>query len=209
MDVHISMLPSFHLATQTNRPQLLSVSLLTIIALTATIVLHFLHGLNPTLNLSLNSLLAILWTISFALLSWWSSSTLSHVCNQDNWDNDAGIAVCRMYKALFSFSLLGLVATLVAVGLDVKVRRGVEGRGRFAAIGLIGGGGKSRVLGDGHMDEHTDEHEDNPNPTAAGRQARGGEGYALPDEQFGYGDNDTGYHGAAGQIGRRSEEHWI
>jgi hypothetical protein len=123
--------------------------------------------------------------------------------------------VCRLYKALFSFSLLGLIATLVAVGLDVRVRRGVEGRGRFESIGLVegGGGGKSRVLADGHLDSHIDghmdEHESNPNPIAAGRQARGGEGYALPEEQFAYGDHDTEYHGAAGQLGRRSSEHWI
>jgi len=151
------------------------------------------------LNTLLNSLLALLWAVSFSLLSWWSSGTLSHVCSRDNWDSEVGVSVCRLYKALFSFSLLGLVSTLVALILDVHVQRQATARGRFQQIGLVsaGDGKGGRVDGD--------RHEANPNPSAA-RQKRGaGEGYVLPEEQFAYGD-DTTYQGAAGQVGRRSVE---
>jgi hypothetical protein len=177
--------------------QLLATALLTVVSLTCTIVLHIFYGLNSVLNTILNSILALLWAVSFALLSWWSSGTLSHVCNQDNWDNDMGIAVCRMYKALFSFGLLGLVATMVALGLDVHVQRQAGVRGRFQAIGMVRGHNGKSV--------RTDEHERNPDSSATRSQGNSRGGYALPEEQFVYGDN-TGYHGAGGQVGRKSLE---
>jgi hypothetical protein len=177
----------------------MSVSLLTILALTTTIILHCFYGLNPVLNTLLNSGLALLWAVSFSLLSWWSSGTLSHVCNKDSWESELGISVCRMYKALFSFSLLGLVSTLVALVLDVHVQRQATARGRFQQIGLVATDAKGL--------QPVGEHETNPNPHAA-RQKSGGTGYALPEEQFAYGDDMT-YHGAAGQIGRRSVEERI
>lgn len=180
---------------------LFAVSLLTILALTTTIVLHCFYGLNPVLNTALNSSLALLWSVGFSLLSWWSSGTLTHVCNTDNWDDDLGIAVCRLYKTLFSFALLGLVSTLLALLLDVRVQRSATKRGRFQQLQMLGGV-------DGKTDEDVHAHEANPNPAARkkhGQQKRGGEGYALPEEQFAY-DGDTAYHGAAGQVGRRSLE---
>ncbi|OAK96567.1 hypothetical protein IQ06DRAFT_44665 [Phaeosphaeriaceae sp. SRC1lsM3a] len=173
---------------------LMAVALLTLVCLTATIVLHCFYGLNPLLNTILNSVLAVLWAVSFALLSWWSSGTLSHVCSKDNWDDELGISVCRLYKALFSFSLLGLLSTIVALVLDVHVQRQAVARGRFQAIGM------------GEVNEKNDlgaEHESNPNPSASRQRRQNGGGYALPEEQFAYGD-DTGYHGAAGQAARRS-----
>lgn len=88
--------------------QLLTVSFLTVFFLSTTIVLHCCCGLNPRLNLFLNSGLLAIWTVGFALLTWWSSSTLGHVCNKVNWHNSDGIMVCRIYKALFAFSMLGL-----------------------------------------------------------------------------------------------------
>ncbi|KAH7397300.1 hypothetical protein BKA66DRAFT_238779 [Pyrenochaeta sp. MPI-SDFR-AT-0127] len=162
---------------------LFAVSLLTILALTTTIVLHCFYGLNPVLNTALNSSLALLWSVGFSLLSWWSS------------------AVCRLYKTLFSFALLGLVSTLLALLLDVRVQRSATKRGRFQQLQMLGGV-------DGKTDEDVHAHEANPNPAARkkhGQQKRGGEGYALPEEQFAY-DGDTAYHGAAGQVGRRSLE---
>ncbi|KAF1850303.1 uncharacterized protein K460DRAFT_273142 [Cucurbitaria berberidis CBS 394.84] len=184
---------------------LFAVSLLTILALTTTIVLHCFYGLNPVLNTSLNGALTLLWSVAFSLLSWWSSSTLSHVCNVDNWEDELGISVCRLYKALFSFALLGLVATLLALLLDVRVQRNATQRGTFQQLQMMGGGDGKREVGEQEHDEH-DEHEVHPNSTAArrnhGQQQRGGEGYALPEEQFAY--EDTAYQGAAGQVGRRS-----
>ncbi|KAF2472337.1 uncharacterized protein BDR25DRAFT_302579 [Lindgomyces ingoldianus] len=197
---------------------LLTVSLLTIFALTATIVLHCCCGLNPILNLVLNSVLAILWTLGFALLSWWSSGTLSHVCNRKNWDNETGVSICRIYKALFAFSLLGFLSTLLALGLDVRTHRSTTRRGKYNAMQTM----ESKRAFDAPDNVLTLEGpESNPNPSAAAaakkKPKRGErEGYAVPDEQFAYDDDererereDTSYHGAAGQVGRRSVEERI
>ncbi|KAL1642181.1 hypothetical protein SLS61_009795 [Didymella pomorum] len=182
---------------------LLAVSLLTILALAATIILHIRHGLNPTLNLILNGSLAILWALSFSLLAWWSSATLASACAVENWESELGQSVCRTYKALFSFALLGLVATLAAVGLDVHVLRSSTRKGRFQSLALQGG--KSRGAQEMDADVDAGIWDTNPNPTALREsRGRGGEGYALPEEQFGYAD--TEYAGAGGQIGRRSVE---
>lgn len=181
-------------------------SLLTLLTLTLTIALHTLHGLNPTLNLTLNTLLALLWGPSFALLSWWSASTLSSACAKTDWESDTGARVCQTYKALFSFALLGVVGTLAALGLDVHVLRRSERRGRFVSLGTVGGRKGAKRAG---MDEDVDEGIwdcNPPHPAALGgeRQHRG-QGYAVPEEQFGYAD--TGY-GGAGEVmaGRRSGE---
>lgn len=87
---------------------LLAVSVLTVLSLTATIILHFFYGLNPRLNTVLNAVLVVLWGLAFGLLTRWTSGTLAHVCKKDDWDNDMGMMVCRVYKALFSFTLFGL-----------------------------------------------------------------------------------------------------
>jgi hypothetical protein len=187
-----------------NTPQLLSVSLFTILSLTLTITLHFLHGLNPTLNLVLNASLSLVWAVSFSLLAWWSSSTLTRVCNAENWESGTGISVCRMYKALFSFALLGLVATLAALGLDVHVSRNSTMKGRFTSLRMSEGKRGGRNAGLHELDVDDGIWDTNPHPAALGSGGRGGEGYALPEEQFGYAD--TGYQGAAGQVGRRSME---
>ena len=168
-------------------------------------MLHCSYGLNHVLNIALNTALTLLWSMSFSLLSWWSSGTLTHVCNVDNWEDDVGISVCRLYKALFSFALFGLVSTLSALLLDIRVQRSATKRGRFQQLKVLSGGEPKRNDG---AQAH-EKHEANPNPTAAqrklGRVQRGGEGYALPQEQFTY-DEDMAYQGAAGQVGRRSLE---
>ncbi|KAF3037400.1 hypothetical protein E8E11_003301 [Didymella keratinophila] len=144
---------------------LLAVSLLTILALALTIVLHIRHGLNPIINLVLNGSLAVLWALSFSLLAWWSSATLASACAIENWETELGQSVCRTYKALFSFALLGLVATLAATGLDVHVQRSSTRKGRFQSLALQGG--KSRG-GAQELDSDVDAGiwDTNPNPSA-------------------------------------------
>lgn len=185
--------------------QLFAISLSTMLVLIVTIVLHCVYSLNPILNTTLNSALALVWAVSFSLLSWWSSGTLTHVCNIDNWDDDVGISVCRLYKALFSFALLGLVSTLAALLLDVRVQRSATKRGRFQQLQVLGQSDSKRHVG-------AQERETNPNPTAAqgnlGQLQRGGEGYALPEEQFAYYD-DTAYQGPTGQVRCRTLEERI
>ncbi|CBX96165.1 hypothetical protein IAQ61_001340 [Plenodomus lingam] len=181
---------------------LFSVSLLTIIALVATIAMHCFYGLNPVLNIALNSLLAILWALAFALLAWWSSGTLAHVCNVENWESDMGIAVCRLYKALFSFTLFGLLSTLLALVLDVRVQRSATERGRFQQLDALGSVGKI----DDQGPEHPGRHGIAGAPgiqRQQNSQERNGHRYSLPEEQFAY-DDSLAYVGSAGQIGRRS-----
>lgn len=76
--------------------------------MTFTIVLHCCCGLQPRLNIILNSGLAILWAMGFAMLAYYMSGTLAHYCDVDNWNDGTGIMVCRIYKAVFTFALLGL-----------------------------------------------------------------------------------------------------
>ena len=182
------------------KKKLMTVSILTMLSLLATILLHIYHGLNPILNVCINTALSLLWLLAFSLLAWWCSGTLAHVCNANNWESDTGVSVCRMYKALFSFALLGLVATLAALALDIKVMRGARRRGVFQPVDSRGGGGKGGM----GVGENETELDPNPNFTAARTRQLGGEGYAVPEEQFGY--DDLAYHGAAGQVGRRSME---
>ncbi|PSN75168.1 hypothetical protein BS50DRAFT_567884 [Corynespora cassiicola Philippines] len=150
----------------------------------------------------LNSLLLLLWSVAFALLSWWSAGTLRHVCNKDNWDTTTGITVCREYKALFSFSLFGFVSTLLALVLDVHTMRGATRRGKFTQLRME----MKRGLEDEHMPELARGGEEfNPNPKAGRKQRpRGGDGYGVLEAEYVY--DDTVYHGAGGQVGRRSLE---
>ena len=71
-------------------------------------IMHCCTGLNPRLNLVINGSLSIIWAVSFALLTWNMSGTLAGQCNTENWGEETGIMICRIYKALFAFSLFGL-----------------------------------------------------------------------------------------------------
>lgn len=97
---------------------LASASLCSIAVLAFTIVLHCFIGLNPRLNLALNGFLAVLWALSFFLLTWFMASTLRHRCDVEHWREDAGVMVCRIYKALFTFTLFGLYVLLPKLQQD-------------------------------------------------------------------------------------------
>ena len=133
-------------------PQLTAASLFSIAVLCFTIVLHCCIGLSPNLNIIFNSSLALLWGLSWALLTYYMSGTLANVCDMEHWNEDIGIMVCRVYKALFSFTLIGLyvlpfsthtlrvdesltplrsVSTLAALCLDIYVRRQHTRRGVY------------------------------------------------------------------------------
>lgn len=97
-----------------------------------------------------------------------------------------------------------MVATLLALVLDVHVQRQSTVRGRFQQLQILGSAGKSNAVTRHREVDGFEEQE--MNPTVGGRKqnARTG-GYALPEEQYVY-DEDTAYHGAAGQAYRRSTE---
>ena len=92
----------------TVRPQLITVAFLTVIFLTATIVFHLLTGLSPRVNLGLNSLLLAIWVMGFGMLTYWTSPTLGNRCDTADWSGSGATMVCKIYKALFAFCLLGL-----------------------------------------------------------------------------------------------------
>lgn len=55
-----------------------------------------------------NSLLCLLWGLSWALLAWYMSGTLANKCDISHWNEDVGVMVCKIYKALFAFTLVAL-----------------------------------------------------------------------------------------------------
>ncbi|KAF2649089.1 hypothetical protein K491DRAFT_611500, partial [Lophiostoma macrostomum CBS 122681] len=191
---------------------LLSTALLTLLTLTTTLTLHILHGLSPLLNTALNAALLVLWVLAFAMLTRFSARpVLSQSCSTKVWDADTGVLVCRLYKAVFSFALLGVVGTAAALGLDAWVQKRGAARGRFDR----GNGSGNQGMRDGfaYSDQPQAEgvrgvEERNPNPMVrermGGMKSRG-QGYAPVEGQMLY-DEHTGYGDAADAVGRRSAE---
>ncbi|KAF2273614.1 uncharacterized protein EI97DRAFT_147251 [Westerdykella ornata] len=170
---------------------LLTVALLTLLFLSATTFLHCFHGLNPLFNIALNSILFVLWALGFSLLTRWTSGTLAHVCNVKTWDDNTGIMICRIYKALFSFSLFGVISSLLALLLDIHVQRKTTQRGKFTALQPV----DNKHAPSQHLPQEAEEA--NPNPMAR-RQQTGGAGYTALDADMPY--DDTQYRGAAGHL---------
>lgn len=87
--------------------QLMASSLFSVAALCVTIVLHCCVGLKPDLNIAINGFLSLLWVVSWSLLTWYMNPTLQNMCDVEHWQEDTGIMVCRIYKALFTFAFFG------------------------------------------------------------------------------------------------------
>lgn len=83
------------------------------------------------MNLIANFILLILWIVGLGLLGWNMAGTLGHVCNAVNWGSSAGIMVCRIYKALFVFTLFATISTLGMIILDVRTRRKQNSLGKY------------------------------------------------------------------------------
>ncbi|TKA26821.1 hypothetical protein B0A50_04267 [Salinomyces thailandicus] len=182
---------------------LTAASLFSIAALSFTILLHCCTGLNPRLNLVVNGVLTVLWGLSWSLLTWYMSGTLRNMCDVEHWHEDVGIMVCRIYKALFTFTLLGLLSTLAALGLDIYVRRQQTRRGIYRLHDLDAKRQPERTRGpftDAAAIPDSRESDAWEDPRLSiepyGEQSTSDrverQGYALPDDQFEY---DTGYHG--------------
>ncbi|KAH6629295.1 hypothetical protein C7974DRAFT_424362 [Boeremia exigua] len=153
---------------------LLSVSLLTLLALAATLALHTRHTLAPALNLAANAALSALWCVATALLGWWGAPALGARCGEGAWGGATGARVCWAYKVLCAFAVVAVVGALGGVWLDVRALRRGAGRGRFGRLAGVEGEGEGEFGG-------------------VRPGARRGEGYELPAEQFGH--VDTGYGG--------------
>ncbi|KAJ5755760.1 hypothetical protein N7533_005303 [Penicillium manginii] len=82
-----------------------------------TTVINCSCGLSPKLSIIFNIIILLLWLLSLALLSYSMSSTILTKCTTTDWGNSTGIAVCRSYKALFSFTVIGTASYIASVAL--------------------------------------------------------------------------------------------
>jgi len=173
---------------------LLAASLCTLAFLVATTVLYACTKLSPLLNLVGNAVLFLLWGPAFGYLWYYSRATLGHVCNKDTWTGPTGIMVCRIYKALFAFSMLGTLTTLLALLLDVFIWRKTVARGKYSQmkekppVGIAAPGQPytAPAYSDSRNSMSLDAY--TTPSTARGDQS----GYQVPEDQFSY---DTSYQG--------------
>jgi len=112
-----------------------AVSTLTPLALVATTILHQCRTLPTRLSLLINAGLSTLWCLGLALLLWNVSGTLARRCTLANWSSEAGVMVCRMYKALATFAITGTVSTILALLLDIRTQRKVRRLGTYDPMG--------------------------------------------------------------------------
>ena len=54
----------------------------------------------------------------------------------ENWGSSVGVMVCRLYKALFSFTVTGWVSAVASVILDLRTRRKQVSRGEYQEMGV-------------------------------------------------------------------------
>lgn len=88
--------------------QLLTASVLTIFVLIVSGALYHFRTLPPKYNLTNNAALSVLWILGLSFLTWNTGWTLRHRCLIENWKTEAGIMVCRLYKACSAFTVTGL-----------------------------------------------------------------------------------------------------
>lgn len=101
-------------------------SVCSVAALIFTILLHCFTGLNSQLNVAINSALAVLWALSWSLLTWYMSGTLRNLCDITHWNEDTGIMVCRIYKTLFAFTLTGLFVVTTMLSCNILADNSVQ-----------------------------------------------------------------------------------
>ncbi|GAB7329221.1 hypothetical protein MBLNU13_g01035t1 [Cladosporium sp. NU13] len=187
---------------------LMASSFFSVAALTVTIVLHCCVGLRPDFNIAINGFLTLVWLVSWSLLTWYMSPTLRNYCDIEHWKEDAGIMVCRIYKALFTFAFLGLISTMAALCLDFYVRRKNNKRGMYRLHDIDAkqqqqsGAPRGPFTDEGYgygaggiAEPRESEAWEAPRPSVSpyGEQSRQPQGYAVPEAQFLTGD--TGYYG--------------
>lgn len=114
--------------------KVLAASLITLIWLLFTLLIHCCGRLSPIFNMLLNIPLFIVWLCGSGLLAWGIYGTLSHSCTKVNWGNDDGIMVCQEYKALFSFAVFGTISQIALIVLDVRARVKQTRSGTYAKM---------------------------------------------------------------------------
>jgi hypothetical protein len=175
----------------TNQPlliQLLITALLTLLTTLLTSLCNCACGLSTKLSLLLNTTHLILWLLSLALLSYSMSGTILTKCTTEYWATTTALTVCRTYKALFAFTIVGTASYIAAIWLDVVVRR------RQTRLGEYNPMGSTAAVGEDPWDVKLAERRDSEAegvPLVEGRRAGGnrvrfGQAYPHPAEQTGY-----------------------
>ncbi|KAJ5216075.1 uncharacterized protein N7498_002482 [Penicillium cinerascens] len=116
---------------------LLIAALLSILNVVFTSLVNCACGLSTKLSIILNALLLALWLLSLALLSYNMAHTILTSCGTQYWGNKTGISVCRSYKALFTFTVTGTVASIASIWLDFIVRRRANRLGAYDPMGSM------------------------------------------------------------------------
>ncbi|KAJ5525529.1 hypothetical protein N7494_012179 [Penicillium frequentans] len=114
---------------------LLIVSLLSLLNVIFTSLINCACSLNTKLSIILNFLIFLLWALGLALLSYNMAHTILTSCTTEYWGNSTGENVCRMYKVLFTFTILATASNIALLALDGIVRRR---QNRLGAYGLAG-----------------------------------------------------------------------
>ncbi|KAL2835251.1 hypothetical protein BDW59DRAFT_5604 [Aspergillus cavernicola] len=111
---------------------------LSLLNLTLTTTLHCCYGLSPRLSLITNSIIFVLWSISLVLLAWALSHTILTTCNATYWATSTGIAVCRIFKTLFTFNIIGVAALIASIALDIVAYRRQTRLGEYDPMAVEG-----------------------------------------------------------------------
>ncbi|CEL05266.1 hypothetical protein ASPCAL06384 [Aspergillus calidoustus] len=117
---------------------LIIAAFLSLLNLTLTTILHCCYGLSPRLSLITNTIVFIIWAIALVLLSWSLSHTILTTCNSTYWGTSTGITVCRIFKALFTFTIIGTALLIASIGLDIFAYRRTTRLGEYDPMAAEG-----------------------------------------------------------------------
>ena len=85
---------------------------------------HRVFQVSARLNLFVHLVILSLWCAAFGVLSWrLNKMVLSHTCSIKVWETSMGVMVCRLYKAMYSFSAISLALAVGSVILDYTVMK--------------------------------------------------------------------------------------
>lgn len=111
--------------------QVLAGSLLAFLHLVISYIFYARGRLSPLFNMVVSVPILLWYTIGSVLLVWNMYGTLSHSCSKTNWANDDGMFVCRVYKAFFSFVVMGWLCQIALIVVDVRAKRVQSALGRY------------------------------------------------------------------------------
>lgn len=107
-------------------------SLVSILTATFTTSTHIFRTMTPRTSLIINGVTFILWIIGLSIITAKiGSMVLGHTCAMPMWATSMGVMVCRIYKALYSFIVVGTAASGASVILDISVSNEVCRRGMY------------------------------------------------------------------------------